>query len=126
MGSKAISGLKEMFIGSNTEKVIRYSDVPVLVIKEKPITQKLEKVVFACDFTNEDVAPYLKVKTFFKKLACDLQLVYVSTPSAKFKSSKEVDKKMKTFFEKVNEDAANINNVKIISDYSVEEVMLIL
>ena len=30
------------------------------------------------------------------------------------------------FFEKVNEDAANINNVKIISDYSVEEVMLIL
>ena len=35
MGSHGISGLKEMFIGSNTEKVVRTSDIPVLVIKNK-------------------------------------------------------------------------------------------
>ena len=33
MGSHGTSGLKEVFIGSNTEKVVRNSTIPVLVIK---------------------------------------------------------------------------------------------
>ena len=33
MGSHGANGFKEMFIGSNAEKVVRSSDVPVLVIK---------------------------------------------------------------------------------------------
>ena len=32
MGSHGASGFQEMFIGSNTEKVVRNSDIPVLVI----------------------------------------------------------------------------------------------
>lgn len=32
MGSHGASGFKEMFIGSNTEKVVRISEIPVLVI----------------------------------------------------------------------------------------------
>jgi nucleotide-binding universal stress UspA family protein len=35
MGSHGSGGFQEMFIGSNTEKVVRNSDVPVLVIKNK-------------------------------------------------------------------------------------------
>ena len=34
MGSHGASGFKEMFIGSNAEKVVRNSDVPVLIIKK--------------------------------------------------------------------------------------------
>src|SRR5690606_19231493 len=33
MGSHGASGFKEYFIGSNTEKVVRTSNIPVLVIK---------------------------------------------------------------------------------------------
>ena len=33
MGSHGADGLQEIFIGSNTERVVRTSDVPVLVIK---------------------------------------------------------------------------------------------
>lgn len=33
MGSHGVSGLREVFIGSNAEKVVRSSKVPVLVIK---------------------------------------------------------------------------------------------
>ncbi len=124
MGSKGSDGLKEMFIGSNTEKVIRYAHVPVLVVKEKPITKKIEKVIFACDFSNDDVAPYIEAKTFFKKLGCDMQLVYVSTPSTKFNSSKEVEEKMIAFFDKTNEDSSKIEDVKIIFDYTVEKGVL--
>src|SRR5690606_119522 len=33
MGSHGASGLREVFVGSNTEKVVRTSEIPVLVIK---------------------------------------------------------------------------------------------
>jgi nucleotide-binding universal stress UspA family protein len=35
MGSHGASGFKEMFIGSNAEKVVRNSEVPVLIIKNE-------------------------------------------------------------------------------------------
>jgi nucleotide-binding universal stress UspA family protein len=35
MGSHGASGYKEMFVGSNAEKVVRHSEVPVLIIKEE-------------------------------------------------------------------------------------------
>jgi nucleotide-binding universal stress UspA family protein len=35
MGSQGATGFEEMFVGSNTEKVVRHSDVPVLVVKTK-------------------------------------------------------------------------------------------
>lgn len=35
MGSHGSSGIQELLIGSNTEKVIRNSEIPVLVIKKK-------------------------------------------------------------------------------------------
>ncbi|CAM1350051.1 universal stress protein [Tenacibaculum crassostreae] len=122
MGSKGASGLKEMFIGSNTEKVIRYAHIPVLVVKENPIDLKLEKAVFACDFTQDDVAPYMEAKTFFEKLNCDLELVYISTPTSKFKSTQELEDRMKKFFSLTNEnEEESVKRVKIISDYSVEK-----
>ncbi|CAM1347582.1 universal stress protein [Tenacibaculum insulae] len=124
MGSKGTNGLQEMFIGSNTEKVIRYANLPVLVVKEKPLTKKIEKVVFACDFTKADVTPYLKAKSFFDKLGCDLELMYVNTPTNDFKSSEELEKEMKTFFKTVNEAAENIEKVKVVSDYTVEKGVL--
>ncbi|QXP74395.1 universal stress protein [Tenacibaculum sp. HL-MS23] len=124
MGSKGADGLKEMFIGSNTEKVIRHAHVPVMVIKEQPITKKIEKVVFACDFTNDDVSPYIEAKAFFNKLGAKLQLVYINTPTTKFKNTKELEEEMKVFFNKANESASSINEVKIISDYSVEKGIL--
>ncbi len=50
MGSHGASGFQEMFIGSNTEKVVRNSDVPVLVVKREEPEFKADKFVFASDF----------------------------------------------------------------------------
>ena len=41
MGSHGSSGIEEIFIGSNTEKVVRHSEIPVLVIKND-IPEKVE------------------------------------------------------------------------------------
>lgn len=122
MGSKGASGLKEMFIGSNTEKVIRYAHVPVLVIKEEPVIKQIEKILFACDFSDDDVKPYMEAKKFLKKFNADIEMIYVSTPTSKFKSTKELEEKMKRFFSQTNESyEESAQKVKIVSDYSVEK-----
>jgi len=35
MGSKGASGIQELLVGSNTEKVVRNANCPVLTVKEK-------------------------------------------------------------------------------------------
>src|SRR5690606_10742466 len=52
MGSHGATGLKEVFVGSNTEKVVRTSDVPVLVIKHQTTNFTPKLGVFACDFQS--------------------------------------------------------------------------
>lgn len=51
MGSRGASGLKEIFIGSNTERVIRFSPVPVLTIKQPTDFYAITDMVYATDFT---------------------------------------------------------------------------
>ncbi|WP_420552672.1 universal stress protein [Tenacibaculum aiptasiae] len=121
MGSRGASGLKEMFIGSNTEKVIRYAHVPVLVIKEKPIVENIEKVVFACDFSDDDIAPLLRAKLFFEDLDTKIDLVYVQTPSTKFKSTSELKEKIQRFLDKLGEVSFSKEQIHIVSDYTVED-----
>ena len=53
MGSQGASGLQEMFIGSNTEKVVRRSSVPVLVVKSNGVEFDIKNIVFASDFKKE-------------------------------------------------------------------------
>lgn len=53
MGSSGASGFKEMFVGSNTEKVVRTSKTPVLVIKNNHPDFKIKDFVFATDFSEE-------------------------------------------------------------------------
>jgi nucleotide-binding universal stress UspA family protein len=64
MGSHGASGFQEMLIGSNTEKVVRSSDVPVLVIKNETERFSADNLVFASDFSQEIKAPIRKMVEF--------------------------------------------------------------
>lgn len=91
MGSHGASGFHEMFIGSNTEKVVRVSDVPVLVIKKEESSFNPEKFVFASNFANEIKKPFAKVVDFANSFKSKLQLVYINTPND-FKSTHAAEK----------------------------------
>ncbi|WP_313791404.1 universal stress protein [Lacinutrix neustonica] len=65
MGSHGASGIKEAFVGSNTEKVVRHSFIPVLVIKKGPVSVDFNTVLFACDFSEEAVKPYRESENIF-------------------------------------------------------------
>lgn len=124
MGSHGSSGIKEVLIGSNTEKVVRHSDIPVLVIKHNPILFDFENGVFASDFSDDSVAPYLKARTTFDKLGAKMHLVYVNSPNGNFRSSSEIDKRVANFLKKADGDLEKLSTVNVVSDYSIEKGIL--
>lgn len=124
MGSHGASGVKEFLVGSNTEKVVRHSDIPVLVIKHNPILMDFENVVFACDFSEESVKPFKQAKEMFSKLKSNVHLVYVNLPNVGFQSTAEMEAKVAEFMKKANGNLELMNDVTFVSDYSVEQGIL--
>ncbi len=124
MGSHGVSGMKEVFIGSNTEKVVRSSTIPVLITKGLPTIKNLKNAVFACDFSDDSIIPYQKAKALMNLLNCKMQLLHISTPYSKFKSTFEQKKYASKFLEKAEGNTALLNSIIYISDYSIEKGIL--
>jgi len=124
MGSHGASGLKELFVGSNTEKVVRYSSIPVLVVKHNPILMDFENVVFACDFSVDAIEPYIKACKMFKSLDAKMHLVYVNLPDNSFKSSSEIEKSVAEFLKKAEGNIDKMDDVAFVNDYTIEKGIL--
>jgi nucleotide-binding universal stress UspA family protein len=120
MGSHGTDGLKEIFIGSNAEKVVRHSKVPVLVVKDEIKDFKVSDFVFACDFQNENASALKRALDFAKKLNARFHLVYINTPGDDFLSNKDIYARISTFLEHVHAGM----EVEIYNDYTVERGVL--
>ena len=120
MGSHGASGYEEMFIGSNTEKVVRSSDVPVLVIKNEIEEFKANKLVFASDFSDEIKKPFAKLVEFATIFNSHLDLVMINTPNS-FKSTAVAEKIMSDFLEETN---FTNYSTHIYNDVNVEKGIL--
>ena len=124
MGSHGASGLKEIFLGSNAQKIIRLSDIPVLVVKEDTPHFNALKMVVVSDFLGElnqdfdDVAQqgFKKLLEMAEKLELSVHLLYVNTP-ANFISSKVMLSRMADY-ESIAEDT--IASSTIINANSIE------
>ena len=121
MGSHGTDGLDEICLGSNTERVIRNSSIPVLVVKgEHPEEYKIERFVFACDFREESIAAVKRAKDFAKALGATLKLVYVNTPGDGFLSTPEAYQQINDFLAKASLGL----EVEVFNDYTVERGVL--
>jgi nucleotide-binding universal stress UspA family protein len=120
MGSHGASGFQEMFIGSNTEKVVRNSNIPVLIIKREEDNFNANKFVFASDFSEEIKKPFEKVIEFANNFNSHLHLVNVNTPN-NFKSTKVAQKQMSEF---VAEFKIDNYSTHIYNDVNVEKGIL--
>ncbi len=101
MGSKGSSGMEEILIGSNTEKVVRTAQCPVLTIKSAVDLEEMNKIVFASDFreNNDEVAS--RIKNLQEILDAELYFVVVNTPG-NFETSRESIKRIRAFSHKYN------------------------
>lgn len=123
MGSKGATGVKGYLVGSNTEKVVRTSEIPVLILKNKVKEFAPKMMVFASDFDLENLNAFEKVKTIADKLGAKIKLVYINTPNVKFKNSNEINKQIQAFLKKAK-IASEAKNILVYNDYSVEDGIL--
>lgn len=120
MGSHGTDGLEEIFIGSNTERVVRSSEVPVLVIKGELNDFQVNRFVFASDFKEENVEVVQKAAAFADLIGSDFKLFYVNTPGDSFLSTDDAYKKISGFL-----NLAHLGlEVDIYNDYTVERGVL--
>ncbi|MFT7330504.1 MAG: nucleotide-binding universal stress UspA family protein [Roseivirga sp.] len=116
MGSQGVSGFEEMFVGSNTEKVVRHSDVPVLVIKNEIEDFELNNLVFASNFDINNKKTFKKIVEFANYFDAKIHLLKINT-AQNFEPTIETHLKIKEFLEGYNLENYTIN---IHNDVTVE------
>jgi len=121
MGSHGATGLQEILIGSNTEKVVRNSKIPVLVIKRHHEKFAIEKFVYATNFKEENHTSFKQAFSFAKDNGVKLHMLYINTPN-NFHTTHEIEGKMKAFMEK--EPECTDYTLNIYNDDSVEKGIL--
>lgn len=120
MGSHGATGVKEFLVGSNTERVVRNSDIPVLVVKNDLSQTDFEIVVMACGFSEDSIPAYHKASKMFDKIGTRMYMLYVNLPNDGFKSSAEIEQRVVNFFKKADGNLNRMSDVHYISDYTVE------
>ncbi|NJY64093.1 universal stress protein [Salinimicrobium sp. CDJ15-81-2] len=101
MGSQGASGFKEMFIGSNTEKVVRTSEIPVLVIKNDHPSFEVNNFVFATNLEEHGRETFKKVVEFAEFIEAKLHLVYINTAN-EFITSEAIDNRLSKYLDNLN------------------------
>jgi nucleotide-binding universal stress UspA family protein len=116
MGTKGASGLHEILVGSNTEKVVRYAKCPVLSVREKPLAFDLKNVVLAVNFEENYTAFVNTLKEWQKLFGFTLHVVHVNTP-LNFDTTANIDEKMIRFSKK---HQLQDYTFTIVNEYSYE------
>lgn len=80
MGTTGCSGIKEIFVGSNTEKVVRHSPVPVLTVREFADLSLVRKILFPTLLTLDQTEFVRKLKELQKFLSAKLHILLVNSP----------------------------------------------
>jgi len=117
MGTHGASGIKEFFIGSNTEKIVRTSGVPVISIKKQVKLTSIKNIVFPTtgDLNQDEILSEIKALQYFFK--AKLHILYVNTPSY-FRRDLEIKPILKAFAKRFMIKDFTLN---VWNDYSEEE-----
>jgi len=125
MGSKGVSDFEEMIIGSNTEKVVRTSTIPVIVVKADSKKFKFKKLVFASNYDDENKGAFVDFLNFAKQFKTEIHLLKINTASS-FENSFITKEKIKNFIKDFDlpKNTIHIHNdesvVKGITNFSKE------
>lgn len=93
MGSHGTTGIREKILGSQTQRVVRHSSVPVLVIKHKPERKGFKNILFATTFhenPEKAIEPVVKLASAYSG---KVHLLYVGLEKDT-QTKAEVEEKM--------------------------------
>ena len=105
MGTQGATGLKEIFMGSNTARVISNVTCPVVAVPAKSTFKKIKKIIYATDYQNYDIDALQELITIANNFEASIEVLHIA--NGKFSHLEEI-KRMEKFQEKVEK--------KIVSD----------
>jgi len=119
MGTHGATGLKGI-VGSNTQRVVRMAPMPVLVIKQRIEDLNLQDVVYASNFSKEDVEKFDAFLPLLELFDARIHLVKVNTPKT-FERSEDSHRAIDAFLQRhpLSKFTATIYN-----DITIEEGIL--
>ena len=119
-GSKGSSGLKEIFLGSNAERVIRYAGCPVITIKGPTKISNMKNMVFASDLSEEQDWVALQSKEVQEIFGLNMHIVKVRTPH-NFLSLKDAEKQLHDFVKRNYLHECTVSSIE--ADYSDQGIV---
>ncbi len=115
LGTNGAKGLKDFTVGSNTEKIVRSSPVPVISLKKEVKAVKNIVLPTLPDFSLEQLT--LEVKALQDFFGATLHVLYVNTP-ARFRTDADLRKEMTNFEKRFMLKNCTMN---VFNDVSEEE-----
>lgn len=116
MGSKDLSIIDEVIIGSLVKRIANHSKIPVLAVNKDPKDFNIKELVFVSKFEEEDRKSFDILLDFSQTFGSKIHLLNVNTMN-RFKSTKKAKKKMKEFLQQYENSKHSIN---IYNDDSIE------
>lgn len=113
MGSHGPDEIRDFFVGTNTQRVVRFSEVPVLVIK-KP-TKNVKEIALVSDFSREILENEPIVDDFVSTLSGKLHLTFINTP-LNFHTSRVIQQRLSDF----NKDFGDKAKTHLYNDFQFE------
>ena len=117
MGTAGQTNIEEMIIGSNTEKVVRHSNCPVLTVHKKPGNTDFKNIVYATSMSKDEEVFSRIVRATQKLYDSTVHLVRINTPG-NFQRDASVKKYMQDFAKKLQLKNYTLN---VFNDLSEEE-----
>ncbi len=111
IGSKGASGLAEVFIGSNAERVIRNAKCPVLTVKGPTDILSIKSLVMATDTSPEQEPVVKQIQKLQQLLDLNIHVVRVITPY-NFLARGHALQQLKEFANKVNLEDYTLDTIE--------------
>lgn len=91
-------GEKEVdrLMGSNTQRVLKYSSVPVLAVKKHDKAENIRKIGIASDFQEKSLPSFTRILDLAKNLDLEIEIVFVNVPY-NFMETNRIEKVMENF-----------------------------
>lgn len=80
MGTKGASGLKELFVGSNAEKVVRYLHCPVIAIHGHADPAHIKRILVPVDLDNLLPSFLREMRHLHDLFEAEMEFVWVQSP----------------------------------------------
>ncbi|MBK8292810.1 MAG: universal stress protein [Flammeovirgaceae bacterium] len=126
MGTLGATNLTRTLFGSNTASVIERSDCPVLCIPAGCTFQAPERILFATNFSYDDIQGILKLIPLANAFKSEVVVGHINTSTDENSEDASMDKfvaevKLATGYERISQKIVSDHNVSMGLDLIVQE-----